>query len=103
MSHAIQGFSQFIFLENLLTIFAAQDNTHYEKQSISFTPHVYILFNCHLKNHPEARVERAKLAEFVENYINSNPREDQVYIIPIVFHVVHNYGLENISYEQIAD
>lgn len=57
----------------------------------------------YLENHPEARAERARLAEFVENYIKSNPREDQVYIIPVVFHVVHNYGAENISYEQVED
>lgn len=29
--------------------------------------------------------------------------EDQVYIIPIVFHVIHNYGPEYISDEQIID
>ena len=30
-------------------------------------------------------------------------REDQVYIIPVVFHVIHNYGLGNISDAQIHD
>ncbi len=57
----------------------------------------------YLENHPEARAERARLAEFVENYIKSNPREDHIYIIPVVFHVVHNYGSENIAYDQMAD
>lgn len=30
-------------------------------------------------------------------------REDQVYIIPVVFHVIHNYGPENISDAQVHD
>jgi PKD repeat protein len=57
----------------------------------------------YLDNHPEARAERARLSDLIENYIKSKPREDQIYIIPVVFHVVHNYGTENISHEQIAD
>ncbi len=37
--------------------------------------------------------------EFINN--NNNYRQGQSYIIPVVVHVIHNYGSENISYEQI--
>lgn len=56
-----------------------------------------------IKNNPAVIVERQKLDAFVHDYISNNPKTDQVYIIPVVFHVVHNYGEENISYEQIVD
>jgi PKD repeat protein len=54
-----------------------------------------------IKNNPEILIERQKLDEFVQDYIKNNPKDDEVYIIPVVFHVVHDYGVENISYEQI--
>ncbi len=56
-----------------------------------------------LENDPQARQRRAELAEFVQQYIQNQPKDEQIYIIPVVFHVVHNYGSENISYDQIAD
>lgn len=54
-----------------------------------------------IKNNPEILIERQKLDKFVQDYISNNPKEDEIYIIPIVFHVVHNYGVENIPYEQL--
>ncbi len=30
-------------------------------------------------------------------------RDDQIYIIPIVFHIIHNYGVEAISEDQVKD
>jgi len=54
-----------------------------------------------IKNNPEILIERQKLDEFVQNYIKNNPKDDEIYVIPVVFHVVHDYGIENISYEQI--
>ena len=56
-----------------------------------------------IKNNPAVITERQKLDAFVQDYISNNPKTDQVYIIPVVFHVVHDYGVENISYEQIVD
>ena len=40
--------------------------------------------------------------KFVSDFYNKKTRE-AVYIIPIVFHVIHNYGVENISDAQILD
>jgi hypothetical protein len=54
-----------------------------------------------LNDNPEILKQRNELDEFVRNYIANNPKTDEVYIIPVVFHVVHDYGVENISYEQI--
>jgi PKD repeat protein len=34
---------------------------------------------------------------------NTNAQQDTLYVIPVVFHVIHNYGTENISDAQIYD
>ncbi|MCC6600097.1 MAG: choice-of-anchor J domain-containing protein [Crocinitomicaceae bacterium] len=50
-------------------------------------------------------VEREReLQEFTENFTASaGSRTDQVYIIPVVFHIIHQWGEENISNAQIFD
>lgn len=55
-----------------------------------------------LEENPDILKEREKLRLFVDDYIANSPKEDEVYIIPVVFHVVHYYGVENISYDQIT-
>ncbi len=54
-----------------------------------------------LRTNPDAVKERAKLQKFVENHIQNAPKSDEIYIVPVVFHVVHYYGVESITYEQI--
>ncbi len=54
-----------------------------------------------IKNNPNILIERNKLDLFVQDYIKNNPKTDNVYVIPVVFHIVHDYGVENISYDQI--
>ncbi|MBO7651924.1 MAG: T9SS type A sorting domain-containing protein [Bacteroidales bacterium] len=56
-----------------------------------------------VKRDPQVALNRAKLNDFVREYIKQNPRsnDDEVYVIPVVFHVLHEYGYENISYEAI--
>ncbi len=45
-----------------------------------------------------------RLKTFTENYKQQpNNRDGNPYIIPVVFHVIHNYGPENISDAQIFD
>jgi hypothetical protein len=56
-----------------------------------------------LEANPDILIERQKLDAFVKQYIKSGQKTSEVYVIPIVFHVVHNYGPENISYEQILN
>jgi PKD repeat protein len=43
------------------------------------------------------------LEQFTKDYISNNHKSDSKIIIPIVFHIVHNYGPENISKAQILD
>jgi len=44
------------------------------------------------------------LEEFTKNYLSANnKRKTATYIIPVVFHVIHNYGVENITSNQIYD
>lgn len=54
-----------------------------------------------INKNPDILKKRRALDEFVQSFIHNNPKSDEVYIIPVVFHVVHNYGAENITYDQI--
>jgi PKD repeat protein len=64
-----------------------------------------------LEENPWLQDVNKQLEEFTQNYIqshrnqndNQRSRNGQRYIIPVVFHVVHNYGEEYISDEQIYD
>ena len=49
---------------------------------------------------PDAAAAKEKLDNFTQQFSN---QAKQVYVIPVVFHVVHNYGSENISKAQIED
>ena len=64
-----------------------------------------IILKKNLQENPEKIIVRNQLEnhtkEFIQNYKNSAKMEQQ-YIIPVVVHVIHDYGLENISAEQIA-
>jgi uncharacterized protein YeeX (DUF496 family) len=56
-----------------------------------------------VKRDPQVALNRAKLNDFVREYIRQHPKsdDDEVYVIPVVFHVLHEYGNENISYAAI--
>lgn len=61
-----------------------------------------------LKQHPEiakAVIRKdAQLESFTQNFTqNLNKTSTATYVIPVVFHVIHNYGIENISDAQIKD
>jgi hypothetical protein len=60
------------------------------------------------KTHPEynAGILRAyeRLQADTKAYEKQNhEKSDALYVIPIVFHVIHNYGVENINDDQILD
>ncbi|MDD3875340.1 MAG: M43 family zinc metalloprotease [Bacteroidales bacterium] len=57
-----------------------------------------------LKN-PEVRKERARLENFTQNYIENElyKNDKSIKVIPVVFHVIHQYGEENITKAQIED
>ncbi|MBE9468686.1 MAG: choice-of-anchor J domain-containing protein [Bacteroidetes bacterium] len=55
-----------------------------------------------VKNDPSIIKKRAELEKFTKQYsLKKNLSEEDVLIIPVVFHVVHDYGEENISKEKI--
>jgi hypothetical protein len=54
-----------------------------------------------LNEHPELAQEMEALETYTENFVPTGERV--VRIVPIVFHVIHNYGVENISKDQIED
>lgn len=57
--------------------------------------------------HPQynAGIIRAndRLQQFTESYIQYPPKDGDPYIIPVVFHIIHNYGPENIGDAQVHD
>jgi hypothetical protein len=58
--------------------------------------------------HPEynAGIVRAneRLKQFTEEYLRSDrPKSGPTYVIPVVFHIIHNNGIENIEDSQILD
>ncbi|GIU70018.1 MAG: hypothetical protein KatS3mg002_1254 [Candidatus Woesearchaeota archaeon] len=59
------------------------------------------------KNHPELNNKIIQnhnfLNEFTRNFITQKDNKSIVYKIPVVFHIIHNYGTENISNAQIYD
>ncbi len=64
-----------------------------------------IILKKNLEENPEKIIIRNQLEshtkEFIKNYKNTS-KMGQQYIIPVVVHVIHDYGVENISDEQIA-
>lgn len=60
------------------------------------------------QQHPQynAGIERAnqRLQEFTRNFEKQETNKSgALYVIPVVFHIIHNYGAENISDAQIHD
>ncbi|MDQ3051865.1 MAG: M43 family zinc metalloprotease [Bacteroidota bacterium] len=61
-----------------------------------------------MQNDPNYAVNRAQLEQFTEQYILQEQGALKTsgviqYTIPVVFHVIHNYGPENVSKAQILD
>jgi len=54
-----------------------------------------------LLKHPEFRAQREELEAFTRQFSGDVSRE--IKVIPVVFHIMHNYGPENISKEQVED
>jgi hypothetical protein len=78
----------------------SQHNDHFKCATDEMHQQIYL-------THPELipGVLRAyeQLKQETNQFINSSTRSQDTYIIPVVFHVIHNYGPENISDAQIRD
>lgn len=66
------------------------------------------IYNETVRKHPEVLLQQQQLDRFTANYEAEHQHERSanggiVYIIPVVFHIVHNYGQENISDAQVHD
>lgn len=60
------------------------------------------------EEYPAILIEDQKFQEFIAQWVQNNKdnadvRDNDVYIIPIVFHIIHDYGTENISDDQVYD
>lgn len=61
-----------------------------------------------IRNHPEILLQQQELEQFTARYTQAHQHERNAggpiaYVIPVVFHIVHNYGPENISDAQVYD
>ncbi len=55
-----------------------------------------------LEENPQLRIKREQLEQFTQEFLSTRQEgESTTFVIPIVFHVIHNYGNENISDAQI--
>lgn len=61
-----------------------------------------------IEQNPEILNQEAQLEEFTKTFTeqyeqNASTARSATYIIPVVFHIIHDYGTENITDEQIFD
>ncbi len=61
------------------------------------------MYNELIAKYPEAAIQQQKYDSVTRLGAGSNRGPNDVYVIPIVFHIIHNYGSENISDDQIYD
>ena len=57
-------------------------------------------------NNPALVIQEDQFRQFIHNWMEihqSQTREETIYVIPIVFHIIHDYGSENISDDQVRD
>ena len=54
------------------------------------------------KNNPAAVIHQQQL-EYYTQWFSQQGETRQIYIIPVVFHIIHNYGTENITDAQVRD
>ena len=90
----------FVFLLTLSSNVMGQNHDHNHK-----TCGADIILNKNLSENPEKIIIRNQLEAHTEDFINkykNTSKMGQQYIIPVVVHVIHDYGVENISDEQIA-
>ena len=87
---------RFIFLF-LLAITIFQSTTHAQSRPCGTD----MMVRKSLSQHPELQAQRDELEAFTRQFTSSNERALKV--IPVVFHVIHNYGSENIAKTQIED
>lgn len=83
------------------TCFYAQEHMHIQCGTDEMHQKLFL-------EHPEynAGISRAhaKLQQFTQDFMqNPTPKDGDPYIIPVVFHIIHNYGPENIGDAQIHD
>jgi PKD repeat protein len=60
------------------------------------------------QKYPQIAAEQIAFQQFIAEWIENNKdnadvREDDAFIIPVVYHIIHDYGTENISDDQVRD
>ncbi|HZF99433.1 MAG TPA: hypothetical protein VEY71_00450, partial [Chitinophagales bacterium] len=78
---------------------SAQEDTHFKCGNVQW-------YNQNVLNNPQMLEAEEQYERETRDFLEQNPNpvrdgSDPDYIIPVVFHVVHDYGMENISDAQI--
>lgn len=79
----------------------AQDHGHSDQNWCGEVSHTEAFFNSFPGQREIAAQANAELEGFTRNYEESGERDDEIKIIPVVFHIIHAHGIENISNAQI--
>jgi len=94
-----------ILLLSLLTVFIG----NLASAQAELRCHTDEVYQETIRNNPDVLRIQNQLEDFTANYVRNNQPMHRnasgapVYIIPLVFHILHNYGTENISDAQVID
>jgi PKD repeat protein len=75
-------------------------NASAQEEKYCYTTEVY---NQVIQQRPEVLQTQAALETFTQQFAAQESQSGTVLVIPIVFHIIHNYGAENISEAQVYD
>jgi PKD repeat protein len=83
-------------------------NVHAQESQCGTSEYMQKLFDADPQLKQEYEKENARLAAidkaaFADNYKDNTRAAGTVYVVPVVFHVIHQYGAENITDAQIKD
>src|SRR6185436_20772818 len=86
----------------LLLILALSVHAFAQQSNFCFTQEMY---NRRVAEHPELLQVRQQLEAFTQQYQADHPQRqtNTILVVPLVFHIIHNYGPENISDAQVYD
>lgn len=92
-------FTSFFFLA-MANLFAQNETVqdHFKCGTYAFTES---FFEAHPGQRAVAEAAKATLDNFTRNYSEDLQKDNDVLIIPVVFHIIHTNGPENISDEQV--
>ena len=97
-------FSAIAFILTTASLFSQDNHSQHNDPghfSCGITEVTEQLFEAHPEQRAIAEAANAELEDFTRMYADSPLRDDELIIIPVVFHIIHANGAENISNAQV--